>query len=199
MPSPRDRVIVATYNRSTVLPYAIGNVLAQTMRDFELIVMVDGCRDDSEHVVTAIKDPRLRWIHPLANTGCQVGPKRPLLLLLEQWSRIPVFGPLFARGRALWVFGSVSFAWIFFKLPNLDHAMSLIGGMFANHSIGVSARIFRSQILIYALPVVLLQHMIPWPALEPSLRRLRPYLYGAMAALALVDAGADTAYIYFQF
>jgi alginate O-acetyltransferase complex protein AlgI len=124
--------------------------------------------------------------------------ERPLLPLLERWSRVPAFGPLFLRGRAFWVFAWVSFAWIFFKLPNFDHAMSFIDGMFANHSIGTSARIFRSQILIYALPV-LLQHLVPWPALEPSLRRLQPYLYGIMAALALADAGADTAFIYFQF
>ncbi len=124
--------------------------------------------------------------------------ERPLLPLLEKISDIPAIGPVFSRGRTLWVFGCVSFAWIFFKLPNPDHAMSFIGGMFADHSIGASARIYRSQILIYTLPV-LLQHLVPWPALEPSLRRLQPYLYGIMAALALVDAGADTAFIYFQF
>lgn len=74
MSSPRVTVIIATYNWSTVLPYAIGSVLAQTMSDFELIVVGDGCTDDSEQVVAAIKDPRLRWINLPANTGHQAGP-----------------------------------------------------------------------------------------------------------------------------
>lgn len=130
--------------------------------------------------------------------GLLLAIERPLLPLLERWSDAPVVGPVFSRGRALWIFTCVSFAWIFFKLPNFDHAMSFIGGMFADHSISPSPRIYRSQILIYALPV-LLQHLVRWPSLEPALQRLQPYLYGAMAALALVDAGADTAFIYFQF
>jgi glycosyltransferase involved in cell wall biosynthesis len=37
MPSPRVTVIIPTYNWSSVLPYAINSVLAQTMPDFELI------------------------------------------------------------------------------------------------------------------------------------------------------------------
>jgi glycosyltransferase involved in cell wall biosynthesis len=74
MPSPRATVIIATYNWSTVLPYAIDSVLDQTMRDFELLVVGDGCTDDSEQVVTAIKDPRVRWINLPENTGHQAGP-----------------------------------------------------------------------------------------------------------------------------
>jgi glycosyltransferase involved in cell wall biosynthesis len=74
MPSPRVTVIIATYNWSTVLPYAIKSVLAQTMRDFELIVVGDACTDDSEQVVAAIKDPRVRWINLAVNTGHQSGP-----------------------------------------------------------------------------------------------------------------------------
>jgi glycosyltransferase involved in cell wall biosynthesis len=74
MASPRVTVIIATYNWSAVLPYAIDSVLAQTMPDFELLVIGDGCTDDSEQVVTAIKDPRVRWINLPANTGHQSGP-----------------------------------------------------------------------------------------------------------------------------
>jgi glycosyltransferase involved in cell wall biosynthesis len=74
MPSPRVTVIIATYNWSAVLPYAIDSVLGQTMRDFELLVIGDGCTDDSEQVVTAIRDPRVRWINLPENTGGQYGP-----------------------------------------------------------------------------------------------------------------------------
>jgi GT2 family glycosyltransferase len=44
------------------------------MADFELLVIGDGCTDDSEKVVTAIPDPRLRWINLPSNTGHQAGP-----------------------------------------------------------------------------------------------------------------------------
>jgi GT2 family glycosyltransferase len=74
MPSPRVSVIIATYNRSEVLRYAIASVLNQSMDDFELLVVGDGCTDDSERVVAEIKDPRLRWINLPENTGHQSGP-----------------------------------------------------------------------------------------------------------------------------
>jgi hypothetical protein len=72
--SPRVTVILATYNWSSVLPYAIASVLQQTFRDFELLVIGDGCTDDSEQVAAAVMDPRLRWINLPANTGNQAGP-----------------------------------------------------------------------------------------------------------------------------
>src|SRR4051795_492471 len=71
---PRVSVIIATYNWSSVLPYSIGSVLRQTMQDFEILVLGDGCTDDSETVVAAIGDPRIRWINLPANTGHQSGP-----------------------------------------------------------------------------------------------------------------------------
>lgn len=72
--SPLVTVIIATYNWSAVLPYAINSVLRQTMDDFELLVIGDGCTDDSETVVAAIPDPRIRWINLPSNTGNQAGP-----------------------------------------------------------------------------------------------------------------------------
>jgi glycosyltransferase involved in cell wall biosynthesis len=70
---PRITVIMATYNWSTVLPYSIGSVLAQTVTDFELLVIGDGCTDDSEEVVRGIGDPRVQWIN-IPRTGHQSGP-----------------------------------------------------------------------------------------------------------------------------
>jgi GT2 family glycosyltransferase len=67
-------VIIATYNWSAVLRYAIDSVLRQTMDDFELLVIGDGCTDDSEKVVSSIADPRVRWINLPSNTGNQAGP-----------------------------------------------------------------------------------------------------------------------------
>ena len=72
--SPLVTVIIPTYNWSAVLPYAINSVLRQTMADFELLVIGDGCTDDSETVVGSIRDPRLRWINLPSNTGHQAGP-----------------------------------------------------------------------------------------------------------------------------
>jgi len=76
--------------------------------------------------------------------------------------------------------------------------MDFASGLFADHSIGAGPRIYRSLVLIYTLPV-LLQHFVQWERVEPYLKVVQPYLYGAMAVLALVEAGADTAFIYFQF
>ena len=124
--------------------------------------------------------------------------ERPLLPALERLSANPVLRPGLNAARVLVVFTCVSFAWVFFKLPDVGHAMSFVGGMFADHSIGASARIYRSLVLIYALPV-LLQHMVFWRRFEPLAAPLQPYLYGVMALIALVDAGPDTSFIYFQF
>ncbi|HEX8408805.1 MAG TPA: glycosyltransferase family A protein [Thermoanaerobaculia bacterium] len=70
---PRVTVIIPTYNWSTVLPYSIGSVLAQTFTDFEVLVIGDGCTDDSEAVVRSIADPRVQWIN-IERTGHQSGP-----------------------------------------------------------------------------------------------------------------------------
>src|SRR3979409_1552741 len=74
MPSPRVTVIISTYNRSEVLRCAVASVMAQTMADVALLVCGDGCTDDSEQVVLGVKDPRVRWINLLVNTGHQSGP-----------------------------------------------------------------------------------------------------------------------------
>jgi glycosyltransferase involved in cell wall biosynthesis len=65
---------MATYNWSPVLPYSIASVLDQTFQDFELLVIGDGCTDDSDEVVRSIPDPRVGWHNLNVNTGHQSGP-----------------------------------------------------------------------------------------------------------------------------
>lgn len=81
MGKPRCSVIIATYNRSAVLAYAVRSVLAQTMADFELLVIGDGCSDDSEEVVASFADARVSWLNLPANTGHQSGPNNAGLRL----------------------------------------------------------------------------------------------------------------------
>ncbi|MGZ5432730.1 MAG: glycosyltransferase family 2 protein [Thermoanaerobaculia bacterium] len=71
--SPRVTVLMATYNWSTVLPYSIGSALGQSFTDFELLVIGDGCTDDSEQVVRGMGDPRVQWIN-IPRHGHQSGP-----------------------------------------------------------------------------------------------------------------------------
>ena len=71
---PRVTVIIPTCNWSAVLPYSIGSVLRQSFLDFELLVVGDGCTDDSAEVVLRVADPRVRWINLPSNTGQQSGP-----------------------------------------------------------------------------------------------------------------------------
>jgi glycosyltransferase involved in cell wall biosynthesis len=70
---PAVSVIVSTYNRSNILGYTIRSVLAQTRADWELIVVGDGCTDDTAEVVAAFADPRIRYV-ALARFGDQSAP-----------------------------------------------------------------------------------------------------------------------------
>jgi alginate O-acetyltransferase complex protein AlgI len=97
------------------------------------------------------------------------------------------------------VFFCVSLLWIFFKLPNFDHAVSYLSGMFVATNSPNPPKVFNSLALIYSLPVII-QHFVNVRTLiGKRLPAAEPYLYGAMAALAFLEAGPDTAFIYFQF
>jgi alginate O-acetyltransferase complex protein AlgI len=96
------------------------------------------------------------------------------------------------------VFFCVSMLWIFFKLPNFDHALAYLSGMFTPSAVPGQAKFFNSLALLYSLPVII-QHLAPASLLETARRRAEPYLYGLMTALMCVEAGPSTSFIYFQF
>ena len=79
MTGPRVSVVCPTYNRSAALLGTLASVQAQTVRDFELLVVSDGSTDDTDGVVraAAAQDDRITLIriphqgHPSTprNTG----------------------------------------------------------------------------------------------------------------------------------
>jgi glycosyltransferase involved in cell wall biosynthesis len=72
--APRVTVVVATFNRSSVLVYALRSIVAQSFEDWEAIVIGDHCTDDTQSIVDSIADPRVMFLNLSENMGDQSGP-----------------------------------------------------------------------------------------------------------------------------
>jgi len=59
---PVVSVVLATYNRAGLLSRAIDSVIAQTYKDFELIIVSDGSTDNTDEVVNSYNDPRILFL-----------------------------------------------------------------------------------------------------------------------------------------
>ena len=55
-------VIIPTYNRAKELKRSVESVLAQTYDNFELIIVDDGSKDNTQEVIASIPDERIRYI-----------------------------------------------------------------------------------------------------------------------------------------
>jgi glycosyltransferase involved in cell wall biosynthesis len=76
--APDIPVVLATYNRRRLLPRAIASVLAQEDAAFELIIVDDASRDDTQAYLATLDDPRVRVIACPSNGGPSAARNRGL-------------------------------------------------------------------------------------------------------------------------
>ena len=67
--NPAISVVLPVHNRAGVLPRAISSVIAQTLKDWELIIVDDGSTDDSAEIAQSFHDERIRVIGLGVNRG----------------------------------------------------------------------------------------------------------------------------------
>jgi glycosyltransferase involved in cell wall biosynthesis len=81
-PSPRVSIILPTWNRAVALGGAIESVVAQSFREWELLVLDDGSTDATPDIVRAweTRDPRVHYIRNETNLGIQKTLNRGLQL-----------------------------------------------------------------------------------------------------------------------
>jgi glycosyltransferase involved in cell wall biosynthesis len=66
---PRVSVIVTTFNSAATIKRTVESIQAQTMDDFEIVIVDDASTDDTVRVVESILEPRLRLVQNSHNRG----------------------------------------------------------------------------------------------------------------------------------
>lgn len=59
---PAASVVIPAFNAAETIAASVGSVLTQSIDDLEVIVVDDGCTDETVAVVTGISDPRVRLV-----------------------------------------------------------------------------------------------------------------------------------------
>jgi len=67
-----------TYNRAWIIKRAIDSILAQSCKDWELIVIDDGSEDNTAHIVASYSDARIHYLKLDQNAGAGAARNRGL-------------------------------------------------------------------------------------------------------------------------
>lgn len=81
-PLPKISIVIVTYNRADLLPKATASVLAQSFRDFELLIIDDGSIDGTEAYARglAARDERVKYFKNELNLGISKSRNRGVAL-----------------------------------------------------------------------------------------------------------------------
>src|SRR5262245_55301808 len=69
--SPLFSVVLTTYGRGKYIAPTLKSVLGQTCTDFEIIVVGDGCADETAELVQTFSSNGVRWYNLDQNSGSQ--------------------------------------------------------------------------------------------------------------------------------
>jgi glycosyltransferase involved in cell wall biosynthesis len=73
--------VIPTWNSVATLRFAIESARRQTFRDFEIVVVGDGCTDGTADFLASLGDGRIRWTNLPLNSGSQAAPNNAGLRL----------------------------------------------------------------------------------------------------------------------
>lgn len=83
--SPNVTIVTPTRNRAHTIARAVRSVLQQTHRDLELVVVDDASTDDTADVVSAFRDPRVRYVREAGHVGVTAAKNRGLDEARGEW------------------------------------------------------------------------------------------------------------------
>lgn len=59
--NPKISIIMPTYNRAAFIMESVESVLSQTYQNWELIIVDDGSEDNTDEIISAVKDTRVKF------------------------------------------------------------------------------------------------------------------------------------------
>ena len=126
--------------------------------------------------------------------------ERPLLSFKERFTSASYWHMrLINAAHTMVVFIFVTWAWLLFKLPTLDAAIVYTKACFQGSwlSSGLPFELYLAA-LCYAAPVAI-QHFCNDFFMHGKKYRIEPMFYALLVLLAIVEAGPEYPFIYFQF
>jgi len=83
--NPIISIIIPSYNRAHLIGRAIKSVLNQTYQEFELIIVDDASKDNTEEIVKSFNDKRIIYIRHKTNKGAQAARNTAIYASQNEW------------------------------------------------------------------------------------------------------------------